>query len=362
MPKEQDDGAQDQDPEPLYATHNVLGNVVSGAPYQTIVKGPQLLSKLLRVSREARQAALGFYRVHLPCCFGTGGIAENFGTLPFNPEFDVLRIQSGGGCHNFVHFLHDIRAYDKLGVGLLNLALDNNGVNNLLGINGPALECDGRGALISTLSKLRQMFFVSIESGGRTYLGARSGIHTNDRYEFHRSRPIMSAIPSFDRLSQDPRGGLDRDLSRVYVGTFDPRRMVSRWQEVLHRWNIAYTSGKAPEYSLLASTRVGPHGDDIISRGAATEWLQVEEERWLRFQQRHASRIVNRGYTLPLESSEELEKAPRPAMGFWLFPIEAIGELPGPKALAENGESVWEAKRVVDMRKYRPELWLAHMA
>ncbi|KAI0099597.1 hypothetical protein GGR51DRAFT_391639 [Nemania sp. FL0031] len=361
-PSEQDDGTQDQDAEPRYTTRNVLGSIISGAPYRVIVKGPQLLSKLLRVNREARHAALGFYRVHLPCQLVGGDKVESFGTLPFNPEFDILHIQPGGGDHDFVHFLHDIRAYDKLGVGLLNLALDNNGVNNLFRIDGPTLECDGRDAFISTLLKLRQMFFISIESGGRTYLGVRSGIHTNDRYELHRSRPIMPAIPSFERSSRDPRDGLERDLSRVYVGTFDPRRMVSQWQKLLHRWNVIYTPGKAPEYSVIISTGVGSSSKDIISRDDASEWLQLEDERWIGGQQRHASRIIKKGYKLPLESPEELAKAPRPAIGFWLFPIEALGEIPGPEALAENGESIWEAKRVVDMRKYWPELWLAHMA
>lgn len=35
--------------------------------YGAVVEGYQTLSKLFRVSRESRDAALAFYRVHLPC-------------------------------------------------------------------------------------------------------------------------------------------------------------------------------------------------------------------------------------------------------------------------------------------------------
>jgi hypothetical protein len=36
-------------------------------PYHPVVEGHQLLSKLLRVNAESREAVLSFYRVHLPC-------------------------------------------------------------------------------------------------------------------------------------------------------------------------------------------------------------------------------------------------------------------------------------------------------
>ncbi|KAI1123210.1 hypothetical protein F5Y10DRAFT_57614 [Nemania abortiva] len=359
-PKQNGD-AQDQDSEPQCTTQNALGNVVSGECYQVVAKAPKLLSKLLRVNREARQAALGFYRVHLPCRLVTSNKVESIGILPFNPEFDVLHVKPGKGDHDFVHFLHDIRALDKLGVGLLNLALDLNGINNLFKINNTSLECAGWAAFASTLLNLRQIFFVTIESVGRIYHGARSGIHTNDRYEFHRSRPIMPGTVQFDRLHRDPRDGLERDLSRTYVGTPDPRQTVHRWQELLTRWKIQYEPQKAPEYGIIVSTGYATGSKNIVSREAAAEWLRREEERWINGQQRHASRILAAGHKLPLESPDDLEKAPRPAIGFWVFPIEAIEALPGPEAHADNIVVPWQSKRMVDMRKYWPELWLARM-
>ncbi|KAI1195948.1 hypothetical protein F5X97DRAFT_227837 [Nemania serpens] len=357
-----ENGAHDQDEGPRYETHNALGNVVSGAQYQVTVQvqGPQLLSKLLRVSREARQAALRFYRVHLPCRLVVGDKEQSAGTLHLNPEFDIVGINPGSGDHDFAHFAHDIRAYDSVGVGLLNLALDLNGVNCLTRIDISDLEPAAQTTFTQTLLNLRQVFFTSIESAGRAYLGmVLSGIHTNDRYEFHRSRPIMSLTPSFDRLARDPRRNMERDLSRVYVGTFDPRRMVCMWQELLHRWNITHQPNGTPVYRLMVSTTGDARSSDIVDRESAAEWLRHEDKRWHSSQLRHADLIKRVGYNLPLESPEELEQAPRPAIGFWLFPIEAIGPVPGPEALEDGNGFVWEAKRVVDMRQYWPELCLS---
>ncbi|KAI1164127.1 hypothetical protein F5B18DRAFT_671608 [Nemania serpens] len=352
--------AQDQDEGPRYETHNTPGNIVSGAQYQVTAQGPQLLSKLLRVSREARQAALHFYRVHLPCRLVMDDKEESSGILPLNPEFDIFHVRPGRGDHDFAHFLHDIRAYDSVGVGLLNLALDLNDVDCLTRIDIPDLEPASRAAFTQTLRNLRHVFFVSIENAGREYLGmVLSGIHTNDRFEFHRSRPIMSLTPSFDRLARDPRQNMYRDLSRVYTGTPDPRRMVCMWRELLHQWNITHPPDEAPVYRFMVSTGWDTRRNDIVDRESAAEWLRHEDKRWHSNQLRYADVITRSGYDLPLESPEELERAPRPAIGFWLFPIEAIGPVPGPEALEDGNGFVWKAKRVVDMRQYWPELCLA---
>ncbi|GAW19203.1 hypothetical protein ANO14919_086870 [Xylariales sp. No.14919] len=296
------------DEEPCYTRRNKLGNIISGAHYQAAVKGSQLLSKLLRVNSEARQIALHFYRVHIPCRLVVGDKEENTDIFPFNPEYDILRVKPGRGDHDFAHFLHDIRACDILNIGLLNLALDLNAVNFLIRIELPELQLASRTAFTDTILNLREVFFVSIENAGRTYLGVLSGIHTNDRYEFHRSRPIM-----------------------------------------------------APEYAFMVATGVGSGSKDIADRNDAAEWLRREEDRWIHGQKRHSSHMIRMGYKLPLESAEELENSPGPAIGFWLFPIEAIGPVPGSEALADDSEFAWVTKRIVDMRKHRPQLCLARM-
>jgi hypothetical protein len=44
-------------------------STIGNERYTATVNGHQVLSKLLRVNREPREAALGFYRVHIPCRF-----------------------------------------------------------------------------------------------------------------------------------------------------------------------------------------------------------------------------------------------------------------------------------------------------
>ncbi|KAI0465978.1 hypothetical protein F4859DRAFT_338807 [Xylaria cf. heliscus] len=355
-----------QDEPSLYGTQNNLGRVNSDRQYSITANGSQLLSKLLRVSSEARQATLQFYRVQLPCHFELGD-RQGYGTLLFNPEFDILHIQPGREIYNFVDFLHDLRAYDPQDAGLLNLALDNNCVANLSGIDISSLRLASRAAFMDTLANLRQVYFVCLESVGRIYLGPRGGIHTVTGFEIHRSRPIMSTIPTFDRIAQDPRGGMTRDLSRVFVGTFDPRLMPCRWHLLLDVWQISHAHGNIEYRFLVAngwgSGRIARSAIKISDRDSAAEWLRQEEERWIVGQERHATSILRRGGKLPVESPEELEHVPRPAIGFWLFPIEALGPMPDQLALLNLDEhrAPWESKRVVDMRQHWPELCLASM-
>ncbi|KAI0412977.1 hypothetical protein F5X98DRAFT_353385 [Xylaria grammica] len=347
-------------------TRNSLGRVVSGTHYSVTANGSSLLSKLLRVSSEARAAALQFYRVHLPSHFklcDKGG----HGTLFLNPEFDTVHIKPGREIHNFVDLLHDLRAYDPLDVGLRNLAVDNNNVLNLLRVDLPSVKPHLRAAFTDTLANLRQVYFLCLENAGRIYLGPLNGIHTVQGYEFHRSRPIMSTIATFDRVGRDPRQGMGRDLSRVFVGTFEPRQMVYGWHLLLDAWQIRHPRG-GPEYRLLVSNGWGSgatakRAGRITDRESAAEWLCKEDERWARGQERHASMILRRGGKLPIESPEELERVPRPAIGFWLFPVEALGPMPGLEGGFDeyHNSSVWRAKRVVDMRQHWPELCLASM-
>ncbi|KAJ4214075.1 hypothetical protein NW759_010601 [Fusarium solani] len=57
-----------------------------GRGYHIILKERQAISKLFCVISESRQAALSFYRVHLPCQYDWGGKIEENGTLYFLHE------------------------------------------------------------------------------------------------------------------------------------------------------------------------------------------------------------------------------------------------------------------------------------
>ncbi|KAI0528202.1 hypothetical protein F5B22DRAFT_584156 [Xylaria bambusicola] len=347
-------------------TKNHLGRFVRDAHCCPTVVGSKLLSKFLRVNREARDATLRFYRVHVPCRFELGDGKED-GTLFLNPELDILYIKLGRNARGFVDLVYNLRAYDPLDVGLLNLALEKNVVGNLSKINIFESETHVQKAFRDTVTNLRQVYLLVLENAGRMYLGPLNGISTQIGYELHRSRPIMSSTPTFERVGRDPRSSMERDLSRVFAGTFDPRQMLYRWRRLLEMWEIDCASG-GPDYRLLISHSwrtgaMGRTGKTISDRESAAEWLQKEEERWIRGQERCANRILARGGRIPVESTEELERAPRPAIGFWLFPIEAMGPMPTPEeTVDEFGEGYsWKPKRLLDMRQYWPELCLTYM-
>lgn len=337
--------------------------------YCITANGSSLLSKLLRVNREARDAALRFYRVHLPSHFELGD-KKGQGTLFLNPEFDMLHIDPEQECLFLADFFYDMRAHDPRNIGLLNLALKNNNVGNLSRMDFPKLKPEVRATFIDTLANLRQVYFLCLECAGRIYHGPLNGIHTIQSFEFHRSRPIMSTIPTFDRVGPDPRVSMNRDMSRVYVGTFDPRQMVYGWLLFLDTWKISHRrpDSGGPEYRFLVSYgwgsgEVAKRAKKISGRESAAEWLDREDAHWAKCQEYYASTIPRLVDTLPIESPEELERVPRPAVGFWLFPLEALGPMPGLEGGSdEYGNSpLWRPKRVVDMRQHWPELCLASM-
>ena len=109
-----------------YSTKNRLGNIVSNQGYSLSITTDHRLTPLLQVNRQSRQAALEFYRVHIPY------YQDNLDHKPqqhlyLNPEFDVLHIKAYGTRDDFtdviVDFLHDAKAYDVQGHGIRNLAI-----------------------------------------------------------------------------------------------------------------------------------------------------------------------------------------------------------------------------------------------
>ena len=120
----------DGSPSRYYTDRNALGNVVSGRGYVLSWSGRSsggcagAYSPLLWVSREARGATLGFYRVHLPFF-----VMQREQVLYLNPAYDVVSITTWlgkGHTRNLIKtlrlslladFLHDVKAYDRRGQG-----------------------------------------------------------------------------------------------------------------------------------------------------------------------------------------------------------------------------------------------------
>ncbi|KLU89614.1 hypothetical protein MAPG_08585 [Magnaporthiopsis poae ATCC 64411] len=123
-------------PNPVdYSAKNGLGKIISGRCRFYVCYYGSSLSPLLRVSSEARKAALDFYRVHLPLSYSPPPHRQDEPPpcLYVNPEHDVLapiEFPDDGVRHwrpwNLANFLHDVKAYDPKDVGVVQLALRPN--------------------------------------------------------------------------------------------------------------------------------------------------------------------------------------------------------------------------------------------
>ena len=132
-----------------------------------------MMSKFMRVTSESRQAAMEFYRVHLPCRLSIEPIRRQaipqsdtkLGTLYFNPEYDFLDIVSGGSSpddNHLVNFLRD-----------LNLVIDG---HELSFLEEATLESDAGSnpVFLETIKQLRAVWFLHETQVGRMNFG----IHT----------------------------------------------------------------------------------------------------------------------------------------------------------------------------------------
>jgi len=226
----------------------------------------------MRVNSESREAALEFYRVHLPCWLTAGAIGEGTtrpGTLHFNPEYDFLHISPRSPVKDtLVDFLYHLRTtHDPHRVSLLNLAVETNDLNanDLYKLESSDLDPVVRTALVETLTQLHEVFFVATPRAGRQILGFQSGIPTSETI-LNRSFPIKAMAPTFERLHRDPRP-IAQDLRQVFVGTGDPRHMLQLWRQLLKKWGV---SPPRIEYRFyLAITPI----NQIYDRGSAKKMV-----------------------------------------------------------------------------------------
>lgn len=88
----------------------------------------------------------------------------------------------------------------------------------------------------------------------------------------------------------------------------------------------------------------------ISTRAVADKFLQVEKRicrsRW------EKGGLFERFGCVNPDTLESLKRAPMPVIGFWLFPVGAVGNVP-----EGNFEKIrWSMKKVVDLTKHRPQL------
>lgn len=307
--------------------------------YRVIAHQHYRHSKLLRVSREARAAAIQFYSVHLPC--------DNLASTPlyFNPEHDFLLVrQESHSPQRIVGFLNSLEAYDARGIGVLNLALDSYIIEDLCCVDG--LGTAARDAFLRTLSRLRRLWSVNLEtSEARGMAGELSWRHA--KVHHNRSVPVLSYSQTFDWLAADPRP-IDFDLG--YIATFrDPRQQTRRWQELEAKLQIR--RNRPLDFRILLSVETQRCDTEVVDRATAHRYLEEEERAFVeRACKMFEPNIPPWGEYLDHESWEASRESLEDVVGFWLFPMDAFDQCPD--------DGLCQLKRVRNLRGKPPQLCL----
>lgn len=317
------------------------------------------MSKLLRVSSEAREVALRFYRVRIPCRLASApeDVSErNFhhgirpGTLYFNPEYDFLQVNIAsevGDC--LVEFLHYLKTvYDPIGVGLLNLAADLNNIGSFKESDMEDIESPSKESFLATINQLQEVFILHKLAVGRRNTGLLGGMTVNDVF-FNGSLPIMPLHPHFERLGTDPRP-IKQDLARVYLGNSSPPEALDRWRIALMQWGLDPDQSQAKVSYLVAFSQGGGE-DAVYDRETATRWLQKEYEMW-------EEELMRR---LLVKEPEVLENVVTPALGFWLFPADTFHPPPTNEEDTQTDASTFRICVPQDLSAHWPILALSSL-
>jgi hypothetical protein len=154
-------------------------------------------------------------------------------------------------------------------------------------------------------------------------IGYETGWSTVYKTFFERSFPISAASPSFDRIGPDPRT-VENDLSHLHV--LDPNGLYDSWLHILSKIDVKPTEER---YRVLLAFK--PHCKGIYNLKDAEYWLQKEDRRWM-------AKSIGKGPFAELDigrmpasetpgfRDEDLDKAVKPAFGFWLFPVDAFSD------------------------------------
>ena len=332
-----------------------------------MVDGSQLLSKFLHVDTESREEVLKHYRVHLPCRFTSRTIKEgsaSHGTLYLNPEWDILYISAEWPAKDtLIAFIYRLKTiYDPRHIGLLNLAIDGSGLNgnDVNGVQPLEVKSEIRSAFIETLTQLREVWIVSTPVVGRQIVGPLSGFGTAGAM-FNRAFPIMGTLPTFERLPRDPRS-ISKDLENT-SGLGSSRDVLQYWLRLLKKWQI---SPQKLGYRFFLAFDPRMTGGNISDHVSAKAWLQKQEDQWNGQgpSDGFLPKDVNVKWPVGAHDekyrNEDLENAVRPAFGFWLFPLEALGRI-GNDGLLVDEETRPRGEMFKDMTEHWPELGLLRL-
>lgn len=335
--------------------------------YGVAVRGYNVLSKLLRVNREARSEVLAFYRIHIPCYFSRGAIykeinevcaAPRRNILFFNPEYDVLelllRFTDSAAITEFLLNLHET---DPRHVGICKLAilidpqpLARPHSMEEVRLPSPDAATPRTLALRELLAGLNEVFLIHTHLPGQVLFTVHEQIRSFEGSSFEdipvglvdHTTPLHAHGPAFTRLPRDPRT-IDENLWKAHIslGT-----MFWAWRSFLVGLGVDASSLHARMSCLLTSFSFG----DIVQGRAAAEAYVRKQEPWWRENVPGVSnrfdnlrRLVGRVATRADTQPRDFPRTAGVVFGYWLFPLDRhLASIDRTIAGDEVAEDGWE--------------------
>ncbi|KAF5594961.1 hypothetical protein FPCIR_4585 [Fusarium pseudocircinatum] len=269
---------------------------VEGQPYTVYVKKSAAYHPLLNTTSESRDVAKKFYRVQLPCrrLGPDGGI---LGTLFLCPELDTIHLETNIlSLKHFEKFADTIFAADKLNVGLVNLALNC----ELSHDEGEfAISDSERLLFIEAIRRLEVLRFVGLAPNKFTQLL----LYGSDLRVINESPHLMDKLVQSDEYDKGyfkyESGLYENELTAVHIGNYDPRGGYYSFCNLMQLLDIPEGVYTAKEQFMLTHN-YDPHYVCINGRSG-------------RYEIAYTQRLYRQYSQDP------------PAIGFWLFPLSAIG-------------------------------------
>ncbi|KAI6765037.1 hypothetical protein HG531_012136 [Fusarium graminearum] len=310
------------------------------------------LHPALFVNQESRDVALSYYRIRIPCTSPRDKIFEGDvnGIFYFNPDYDTVVVFGndwlGSWANEFVKFAQEVQAADTKQLGLRNVAF--HAVPRRLQ-NIAALEkLSQNNGLRQVMSGLRSVTFVLA-----VYRQGEWSSSPASRSRYRRSIPANGMrYTCFQRVPQDPRPiqqDLRHDFAQIretgsdFEQLLDIRPFASTWIHLRRTWKLQ--SPCEHKFSLTSRMRFSYDRSSIL-------WILKSDNRvW-----QNSLISIKRAGLIPKgeETFEELKTAPQTAIGFWIFPVDALGLTPPEGAPGYTGEE----SAVLDLTAYYPELGL----
>ncbi len=350
----------------FYTGRNKLGKVVSGKAYELVTNTDHRLSPLLSVNAEARGAALDYYRLRMPFCAAPGYVSDDARLVYLNPEFDIVHVNPPRQPAQFLRpdepptevqeevpaqdlfadFLHDCRAFDPRGRGILNLAIGNGSPDSLHLPDGMPSSTSVRPfhpfhpfsvhahllphlltstdpdlvapcaleAFRATLAGLWSLFLYC-------HVGITGGELLQGDLRLNRSVPLEPAAEDIVFLGTEPRDiALDVDL--VSLGP-DPRASLWAWRDMEQKLDSP-VNAQADVRFLFTAQPIARGVTWRLQTSDGTKAFAKEcEASW---QTLFSNETVFKNMKSPDEPGQRENTVH--AAGFWLLGLDALGPMP----------------------------------